>query len=427
MRLRSIALVLVFSAMPAALQAQPAANRLAAKSDWPQWRGPNRDGISAEKGLLKSWPKDGPPLAWQGKGLGGGYSSVVVSGGKIFTMGGVRGGESLIAVSAQDGSPLWTLKVSGGGSPNCTPTVDGNLVFGLGHNGDLVCATTDGKEQWRKNFGKDFSGQMMSSWGYSESPLVDGDLLICTPGGRSAVLAALNKRTGKTVWKAVQPGDIGRRGGDGAGYSSVVVSNGAGVKQYIQLVGRGLVSVSAKTGKVLWTYNDVANDTANIPTPLVSGDFVFCSSGYGTGAALLKLAKDGSGVKAEEVYFLKANDMENHHGGMILVGDHVSCGHGHNEGFPLCIELKTGKTAWRPGRGPGGGSAAIAYADGHLYFRYQDGVMALIEANPKEYKLKGSFKLATHNGESWPHPVISGGKLYVRDQDALLCYDIKAK
>lgn len=418
---------LVLALFPTLVFAQTKPIRLAAaKTDWPQWRGPNRDGISAETGLLKEWPEGGPKLLWRSKGLGGGYSSVVVAGGKIFTMGRVRDGGSLVAVNAMDGAPLWTVKV-GGGDPNCTPTVEGNLVFGLGQAGDLVCATTDGEEEWRKNFGQDFKGQMMSGWGYSESPLVDGDKLVCTPGAKGAILAALNKETGETIWKSAMPNDVGGSGGDGAAYSSIVVSNGAGVKQYVQLVGRGIVSVSAQTGKVLWTYNNVANGTANIPTPLVKGDYVFCSSGYGVGAALLKLSKDGSGVKAEEVYFLKADEMQNHHGGMILVGDHVYCGHGHNEGNPLCIELKTGKTAWRPGPGPGSGSAAIAYADGHLYFRYQDGTMALIEATPKEYRLKGSFKLATRNGESWQHPVISGGRLFIRDQDELLCYDLKGK
>lgn len=302
--------IFAFAFLPTIATAQPKPVRLAAaKNDWPQWRGPNRDGVSAETGLLKEWPEGGPALLWKAKGLGGGYSSVVVAGGKIFTMGNVKGGESLVAVSAKDGSPLWTLKLAGGGGPNCTPTVDGNLVFGLTSGGVLGCATTDGEEVWNKDFGKDFGGGMMSGWGYSESPLVDGDELICTPGAKSAILAALSKKTGETIWKAAMPSDIGSHGGDGAAYSSVVVSNGAGVKQFVQLVGRGIVSVSAETGKVLWTYNDVANSTANIPTPLVKGDYVFCSSGYNTGSALLKLSKDGKGVKAEEVYFLKASDM----------------------------------------------------------------------------------------------------------------------
>jgi hypothetical protein len=221
------------------------------------------------------------------------------------------------------------------------------------------------------------------------------------------------------------PAYEGRRGLDGAGYSSIVVSEACGVRQYIQLTGRGVIAVAAADGKPLWAYNRVANGTANIPTPIVRDDLVFCSSGYGTGAALLKVVKQGETLKAEEVYFLPASKMENHHGGMVLLGEHIYCGHGHNNGLPLCIELATGKAAWGPQRGAGSGSAAVLYADGHLYYRYENGIMALVEASPRGYKLKGSFKLVSVLGNSWPHPVIVGGKLYLRDQDVLMCYDVR--
>src|SRR5262249_55512836 len=277
---------------------------------------------------------------------------------------------------------------------------------------------------WSKNYERDFGGQMMSTWGYSESVLVDGDKVICTPGGHTALLAALDKRTGDVIWKTeVGPAMLGHQGQDGAGYASIVISNAGGVKQYATLVGKGVVGVDAASGKLLWSYNRVANGTANIPTPIVTGDYVFCSSGYGTGAALIKLNKSGAKFDVQEVYFLPANKMQNHHGGMIEKDGFVYCGTGHNEGFPLCIDGRTGQDAWRPGRGAGTGSAAVAYADGHLYFRYQDGTMALIEATPKSYKLISTFKIDSHNAESWPHPVIAGGKLYLRDQDELLCYD----
>lgn len=396
-------------------------------ADWPQWRGPGRDGISDAKGLISEWGEDGPPLLWETEGLGRGYSSIAIADGKIFTMGQADGGEQLMALDVNGGTKLWSVEI-GKGNPNCTPTVDGNRVYALGREGELVCAdTASGKIVWQKNFKKDFDGYMMSGWGYSESPLVDGDLLVCTPGGPDAVMVALNKETGELVWKASLPEEVGRRGKDGAGYSSIVVSEACGIRQYVQLIGRGVIGVDAKTGSVLWTYNRVANGTANIPTPLVRGDYVFCSSGYRTGAALLHLVPDGSGVKAEEVYFLEATDMQNHHGGMILLGDYVYCGHGHNQGYPLCVNLMTGEEGWRPGRGPGGGSAAVTYADGHLYFRYEDGTMALIEATPEKFELKGKFKIHSDRGRSWPHPVISEGKLYLRDQDALLCYDISQK
>lgn len=404
-----------------------AATLSAATGPWPQWRGPQRDGICRETGLLDTWPEGGPPLAWKVDGLGKGYASVAISDGRIFTLGNRRG-THLIALDEQDGRELWATAV-GGGEPNCTPTVDGSLVYGLGREGDLVCCeSATGKEVWRKNFPKDFGGQMMSGWGYSESPLVDGDWLVCTPGAKDAMIVALDKRTGQTVWRAALPADLGgNKGRDGAGYSSIVVSHGGGVKQYVQLTGRGVISVAAADGKFLWAYNRIANGTANIPTPLVSGDYVFCSSGYGTGAALLKLVPAAGGVQAEEVYFLTAKDMQNHHGGMVLLDGYIYCGDGHNNGFPLCVEMLTGKVAWRPGRGPGTGSAAVLYADGHLYFRYENGEMALIQATPEKYVLKSHFTLASVKGRSWPHPVIASGRLYLRDQDTLMCYDVRKR
>lgn len=401
----------------------------AERGEWSRWRGPNGDGISYETGLLDSWPAEGPPLAWRIKGLGSGFSSVAVAGGKVITMG-KRGGQvSLSARSIEDGSEIWATDIGPGDGPNCTPTIDGDLVFGLTKEGELFCCTTaDGSMVWRLSYKDDFGVQGKPGWGFSESPLVDGDRLICTPGNNESVLACLNKRTGEVIWKTeVKPGQLDGRGHDGAGYSSVVIGNAGGVKQYVTLIGKGVIGVEAATGKPLWFYGNVGNGTASIPTPIVANDYVFCSSGYGTGSALIKLNKGRAGFDVQEVYFLNGEKMQNHHGGMIQKDGFVYCGHGHNNGFPVCINGKTGEDAWRPGRGPGGGSAAIAYADGHLYFRYEDATMALIEANPKEYKLKGEFKIASKNGQSWPHPVIAGGKLYLRDQDELLCYDIKKK
>lgn len=394
--------------------------------DWPQWRGPDRDGISTETGLLASWPEGGPKLLWQAEGFGKGMASVAVSGGRIYTLGLMKGKTHLVCASAADGNVAWTAEV-GPGNPNCTPTIADGRVYSLGREGDLVCSDAEtGREIWRKSFSGDFGGQMMSGWGYSESPLVDGDRLLCTPGAAEAMIVALDARTGETVWKSPAPADAaGKRGKDGAGYSSIVVSNAGGVKQYVQLTGRGIVSVAADDGRVLWTYNRVANGTANIPTPIVKGDHVFCSSGYGTGAALLKIVPAAGGLAAEEVYFLEAKDLQNHHGGMILVGDHVYCGHGHNNGFPMCVDMLSGKRLWQEQRGAGTGSAAVAYAEGRLYFRYESGEMALVEADPAEYRLVSQFTLASVKGKSWPHPVIADGRLYIRDQDALLCYDIR--
>jgi outer membrane protein assembly factor BamB len=400
---------------PAELEAQ--------KGEWSRWRGPNGDAISHEKGLLTEWPEQGPPLLWRTKGLGSGFASIAIQNGKLYTQGN-KGENRLLGRNVEDGSEVWEATF-GKDDPNGTPTCDGEHIYAVSRNGVIACVNAaDGKVVWTRDFQKDFGGSV-PGWGFSESPLVDGDRIICTPGSNQALLAALNKQTGETIWTTSLDKDP-EGGHGGAGYSSIVISRGGGVKQYVTLVGRGVVGVDARNGKLLWGYNKIANGTANIPTPIVKDDYVFCSSGYGDGGtALLKLSKQGAGVKADEVYHFPANKMQNHHGGMILVGRHVYMGHGHNNGFPLSVDMLTGKDAWRPGRGPGQESAAIAYADGHLYFRYQDGTIALIEATPKEYRLKSKFKMATRNGESWPHPVIAGGKLYLRDQDELLCYDLR--
>jgi outer membrane protein assembly factor BamB len=394
--------------------------------DWPQWRGPERTALCKETGLLTSWPKDGPPLAWTSKNRGGGYSTVSVAAGKVFGMGYREGGEYIWALDEATGKELWATRIANqtrvgyGEGSRSTPTVDGDLLYAVGLAGDLVCLdVAKGSLKWRKNFPKELNGRMMSGWGFSESPLVDGDKVIATPGADNAALAAFDKKTGRLLWKAAVPG------GGGAAYSSVVASDGGGQRQYIQWLGQCLVGVSAKDGKLLWKYSRNANRTANIPTPIVRDDLVFCSTGYGAGSALLRLVPENGGVKAEEVYFLDARELQNHHGGLVLVGDYIYGGHGHNAGQPVCVEFLTGKVVWKE-RGPGSGSAAVLYADGHLYFRYQNGVMALIEASPAGYKEKGRFQLPNDSGKpSWPHPVIANGRLYVRDQDALMCFNVK--
>jgi outer membrane protein assembly factor BamB len=406
---------------------------IAAPGDIQQWRGPNRDGLFPATGLLKNWPQEGPPLAWKITGLGKGLASVSVADGKIFTTGGRKGGQFIVALDAASQKELWAAKLCDkGGDPRCTPTVDGGLVFALSSEGDLVCvAATDGHEIWRKSFTSDFGDAPKPTWQFCESPFVDGDNLVVVPGSTEALLAALNKKTGAVLWKTAA--DLPGKGHKGAGYTGVVVSNAAGIRQYVTLVGKGAVGVDAKTGKLLWQYNRVANGTAVIPTPLVWDDYVFVSSGYGTGAALLKIVKStgggdqiaGSPVTAEEQYFLNASTFQNHHGGMVRIGDYIYAGKGHNNGFPICLEWKTGRVVWEKERGPGKESAAVIAADGNLYFRYQDGIMALIEATPTGYSEKGAFKLATVNGPSWPHPVIHGGKLYIRDQDVLMCYTLQ--
>ena len=401
------------------------------EESWPTWRGAHRDGISAETDLNFAWDKRPPKLQWIVQGTGEGYSSLAIAHGKIFTLGQFDNGQAVVALDQKNGKPIWKTVISTEGSdhggyrgPRSTPTVDGDRVYVISSQGSIACLDVkDGKKIWEKNF-RDWGQRMMSGWGFTESPLVDGDLVLCTPGGAKAMIVALNKKSGAEVWKCSVP-DFARRGKEGAAYSSIVISHGGGVKQYVQLIGHGVIGVRAKDGKFLWGYDGVANDVANIPTPICDGDFVFCSTGYGAGSALLELSASGDGVKFQERYFLDGNKLQNHHGGFVLHDGYVYGGAGHNEGFPFCVDLKTGKLAWGgKARGAGSGSAAAAFADGHLILRYQSGEVAAIEANPKSFKLSGVLRPEYQERESWSHPVILDKKLYLREQNKLMCYDL---
>ncbi len=404
-------------------------------ADWPQWRGPNRDGICSETGLLKSWPQEGPKLLWELTGLGVGYSSLSIVDGRLYTMGDIslesEKAQCVIAYDLSTRKRLWATKVGSPYSdgPRCTPTFDNGLIFAIGTSGDIVCIDADtGRVRWKKNLRSDLGGSSNPKWRFAESPLVDGDKLLCTPGGRNSVIAALNKKTGEIIWKSSMP-NIGPKGKDEAGYSSIIKTLAGGIWQYIQLTNKGLIGVSAEDGRFLWGYNKIANRVANVSTSVIHGDYIFCSTAYGTGSALLKMVAEDNNVTAQEVYFLDARTFQNHHGGFVRLGDYIYGGHDHNKGKPTCLNMKTGKIMWQQNQ-PGGGSAAVLYADGHLYFRYQDNVLALIEANPDSYNLKSTFKLPERRGmgeNGWAHLVIVDGRLYVRDADVLLVYDIKEK
>jgi outer membrane protein assembly factor BamB len=397
--------------------------------DWPQWQGPDRNAVSKETGLLNQWPKDGPPLAWEAKGLGGGYSGPSVAAGRVFGMGNRGKDEVVWALSEKDGKELWATPLGpayqqrapqGKEGPACTPTVDGELLYAVGLGGELACLqVADGKIVWHKSLATDFGGKA-PNWSYRESPLVDGDKVVCTPGGQAATLVALDKKTGATVWKSQVPG------GPPAAYASAIVIDCAGQRQYVQFTQRGLVAVAAADGKFLWRYDRPANRMGiNITTPLCRGDEVFASSAYGTGGGLVKLSKDGQGgVKAEEVYFTK--NMQNHHGGMILVDGYLYGATGGNEGGRLCcLDFATGKVTWDQRDVPKG---SVALADGRLYYRTEAGPVILIEPSPKGYVERGRFNQPGRSrAAAWPHPVVANGKLYLRDQDVLLCYDVKAK
>ena len=435
MRLRVLGLTLIplvlviASGAAAQLKATDQAPAAAAAAgNWPQWRGPNRDGISTDKGLLQTWPADGPRKIFTAAGMGVGFSSVAVTGGRIYSMGDRRDGQYALAFTEADGKPIWATRVGEVhqdeyGGPRATPTVDGNLVFVLASEGTLVALeAATGRHLWSKSLTQDYRAPT-PGWLFAESPLVDGPNVVISPGSGRAAMVALEKTTGKEVWRSQPTGG----GSGGPEYSSIVISNGGGVKQYVRLAGQGVIGVRASDGQFLWSYGRVANGTANIPTPLISGNFVFASSGYQTGAALLELTPAaGNRVTAAERYFLEGRTFQNHHGGMVLIGNHIYAGHGHNAGFPMCIEMSSGKVLWGGNfRNDGSGSAAVTAADGHLYFRYQNGLMMLIEATPAAYREKGKFQIPGVRNPSWSHPVVTGGRLYLREQDALHVYDVK--
>lgn len=394
---------------------------LAANFDWPQWRGPNRDDVSKETGLLKSWPQGGPKKLWSYENAGNGYSGPAIAGGKLFTLGTRDNAEVLIALDANTGKELWTaglgpiLENGWGGGPRGTPTVDGDKVFALSGKGNLACVNiADGKVVWEKTM-KSLGGKT-PDWGYTESVLVDGDRVVCTPGGAQGALAALNKKTGEVLWRSTEFKD-------GAQYASIIPAKINGKDTYVQLTMQSIVGISAQDGKQLWK-SPFPGKTAVIPTPIVKDNLVYVAAGYGVGCKQIKVNADNS---VETVYENKV--MKNHHGGVILVGEHL---YGHSDGPGwVCQNFKTGEEVWSH---RGFGKGAVAYAEGMLYCMDENGGnVVLAEASPAGWKEHSRFKLDPQSkirnpqGRIWTHPVISNGKLYLRDQDLLHCYDIKAK
>lgn len=411
------ALLAVACAVPAPGPAAPP------EPDWPQWRGPERDGRSPETGLLPSWPEAGPPLEWTAEGLGAGLSTVAVVGDRIFTMGQDETHTHAICLARDGGEVLWRKRIGRAGGPGwgdfegprSTPTVDGERVYALGQYGELVCLeAASGDTVWKKSLQEDLGGPR-PEWGFSESLLVDGDRLICTPGGPRGTLAALDKRTGDVLWRSEGIDDT-------AQYASVIRVEHDGDPQYVQLTMESIFGVASISGELQWRA-DWPGETAVIPTPVWHEGRVYVTSGYGVGCNLFRVEDDG----AEGLYGDEARKwMKNQHGGVVLVGGHV---YGYSDGVGwACQELSTGELVWNEKGKLGKGS--VAYADGHLYLRSEkkDGTVVLIEATPEGWKEKGRFDPPRRSEKhSWPHPVVAGGRLYLRDQDVLLCYDVRAR
>jgi len=397
-------------------------------ASWPQWQGPARNNVSPEKNLLPAWPAEGPKLLWKIDGLGEGYSTPTIDRGVLFGLSNQEEDEVVWARALDKGKLLWSRKIAAANrevdyqGSRSSATIDGDLLYALGVSGDLVCLrVADGAIVWRKNLIKDFGGILpfyRETYGYAESPLVDGDLVLVTPGGEKHTIAAFRKKTGKHVWSASVPSM--KKGDNRAAYSSLVRGEVGGVRQYAQFLQGCVVGVSNE-GKMLWRWDKPSNDIANCTTPIFAGDLVFASSGYGKGCGVGQVVVKGKEAAIVEKWFNKA--MKNVHGGVVLVDGHV---YGNSDpGMLVCLELSTGKAKWQE-RAAGKGS--ILYADGRLYYRAERGPMLLIEANSKEYVERGRFDPPQRSKlSSWAHPVVAGGRMYLRDQGHLLCYQIGAR
>lgn len=541
----------------------------ASAADWPQWQGPERTAHSKETGLLKEWPKDGPPLAWKITGLGGGDSTPSIAAGRIYGMSHRGSDEFVWALSEKDGKEIWAVRIAPAYTtswpqskegPSATPTVDGDRLYVMGLAGNVACLqVADGKVVWERHLMADFGGRM-PMWSYRESPLVDGDKVICTPGGDETTMVALNKFTGETIWKTFVPDSAGeiqnrsqaanrpnvietdlllstldkdrnkvisadelaaaptvlltldknqdgrlsedevtsapaassgqgrRRGGGvmrmmkahsamdanedgvldaaeiknavaalkridanrdgkltedevgmkhfgpqdtGAAYSSAIAIEFGGQRQYVQFLARTVAGVSAADGKLLWRYDKPANGMRlNIATPIYHDGHVFAASAYGAGGGLARLNKNANGeITAEEVWFSKS--MENHHGGVILHdGALFGANGGNGGGYLACLDFTTGEVLWneRDSDKRRVTKGSVAFADGRIYYRTEEGPVVLIEPSRKEYLEHGRFDQPDRTKQpAWAHPVIANGKLYIRDQDTLFCYDVKAR
>lgn len=400
----------------------------ACAANWPQWRGPQRNGISQETGLLKQWPEAGPKLVWQVDKLGDGFSTPAIVGDRIYLVSSTGLEDEFVqALDTKDGHQIWSKRIGKVGSPDqqpsypgarSTPTIDGDTLYAMGSDGDVVCMDRHtGDIRWQKNVKAEFAGKP-GEWAYSESPLVDGDALVVTPGGAEATLVALDKNTGSPIWKAPVPG------GEEAGYASIVILEVGGVKQYVQFLQKGVVGIDAKTGEFLWRYDrTAANSPANIGTPVASDDYVYTGSHF-AGGGMVRIIPEGEGFKAEEVYFDRK--LPTAIGGAVLVGEYL---YGTNRTTTTCTHFKTGEIKWTQDRGMA--PASLCFADGSLYAHSEHtGEVALIEATPEEYREKGKFAPPgipdKGKSQAWTYPVVADGKLYIHDWGTLWCYDVKS-
>jgi len=396
--------------------------------DWRQWRGENREGIVKQTSLNLDWTQKKPPLTWTFRQAGAGYSAPVVVGTTLYCQGAADGNDFAFALDTKTGSLKWKQNLGPeyiqnddrGNGPRGSVTVDGDKLYLIRGGGQIHCLlAADGKMIWQKDFKNDFGGKLMSGWGFSESPLVDDNLVICTPGGSGGTLIALDKNTGSTVW-------ICKEWTDDAGYSSPIVAVVNGTRQYIQQSNKGVAGVAAKDGKLLWRVEVEGYRTAVIPTPIYHDNMVYVTSGYTANCACIKLTGSGEEFVAETVYANK--NLVNQHGGVVLVNGYV---YGYSEDRNwVCQNLKTGEIVWKERNNEVAKGSVLAVNDRLLLFNEKGGRLTVVAASPDGWKEFGRMEIPersevqTRDNSVWTHPVIANGNLYLRDHDLLFCFDL---
>ncbi len=382
----------------------------AAPADWPCFRGPNHDDKSSDKGLLKEWPSDGPAKLWQFGGMGKGFSTVSVSGDTVYASGDVDGQMTLFALDMA-GKPKWKIAHDNAWANNypgarSTPTVDGDKVYLVSGHGLIGCySTKNGAKVWTRTMQE--LGGKTPNWGFAESVLIDGNMAVVTPGGEGCI-TALDKTTGKTLWQS--------KGFDGrAHYGSCTPLLFNNIPMIVAGTGGGIFCVDARTGAKVFSDPFSAGNTANCPSPAAADGYVFWSNGYGKGGLCMKLTPTGG----EQAWTTR--ELTSHHGGYLIDNGFI---YGNHERGVACLDLKTGQKKWFD---KSAGKCSITYADGMLYlFGESDGVACLASASPDGFKLAGRVKVQGE-GPSWAHPVVIGGRLYLRYDTNLYCFDVKAK
>ena len=384
-------------------------------SDWPQWRGPDRTGVSRETGLAREWPEEGPPLVWEVTELGNGYGAVSIIGDRLYIQG-TRGEDSVVfALDVESGRETWSrslgprLVQQQGDGPRSTPTFDNGVLYILNGVGELAALDADdGSVRWQKNIHDEFTSAR-NNYGVSESPLINGDHVIVMPGGSGTTVAALDKATGETVWTSAELSDA-------PGYGSLIVADIEGLRTIIGFTRAAGVGLRAHDGSLLWRYERPSNEVANVATPIYHDGLAFYSSSYGVGGGAMRLHVDGDTVEAEEAYF--SSRLQNHHGGVLLIDGHLYSFFGRTL---TCANFETGEVVWKA-RSVGKGS--LTSADGLLFLVGENYRVGLAEASPDGYKESGRFAIEDHGRPSWAHPVVNDGRLYIRNQHQLSVYDV---